>query len=219
MSDFLHELEEDIRDERIVNLWRKYGNFIITLAIGIVLGTATYTLWQYFSHKEKIKRHTTFNEAVNLYNQGKTEEAKRAFEQIDKDGGGYARLAQLYEAALSQNPVESYKQLEQVYTSDPAMGNLAKVLKTTHELGNPEAIMQVQTLTAPQNAWAPLSLELTAFAELNTGDEAKAAENFLKIMKEPGTTRNENMRTIIMLSQIDIPSFLLEKENENEAPQ
>ena len=57
MSDFLRELEEDIKEERIVNLWRKYGNLVIGIALAIVIGTVSYTLWMYFKHKSQLRSH------------------------------------------------------------------------------------------------------------------------------------------------------------------
>ena len=40
MSDFLREIEEDIQEERLYTLSRKYSNYVIGFALVIVLGTA-----------------------------------------------------------------------------------------------------------------------------------------------------------------------------------
>ncbi len=38
MSDaFIREVDEDLRQKQINNLWKKYGKFIIGIAFGIVL--------------------------------------------------------------------------------------------------------------------------------------------------------------------------------------
>ena len=63
MSDFLRELEEDIKEEKIVNLWRKYGNLVIGIALAIVIGTVGYTLWTYFKHKSQLRSHVSFSQA------------------------------------------------------------------------------------------------------------------------------------------------------------
>jgi hypothetical protein len=212
MSDIFTELEEDIREERIAVLWRKYGNYLIMLAVIIVMGTAGFTLWKYLKHRNQVKAHHSFSQATHLMKQGKKEEAIKAFQDIAQEGGGYGKLAQLYEASLLSNPTDLYTKISQENASDPALSNLAKVLRASHALDNAEALVPIESLTAPNNAWAPLSLELLALNNLKKGDEAKAAEQYIKLLKEPSRTQDEQVRASMMLSQMDIPAYLLQDE-------
>jgi hypothetical protein len=98
--------------------------------------------------------------------------------------------------------------------------NLPKVLSAAHSLSNPETLASLESLTAPNNAWAPLSHELLALSDLKKGDDTKAAQHYLKILKEPTTTQDEQTRAEMMLSQIDVPLSLLQEEvSKEEAPQ
>lgn len=216
MSDFLRELEEDIHEEKIWNIWRKYGNYIIGLALAIVIGTVGYTLWQHFKHKKQLQSHVSFSSAVSLMKQGKKEEALHAFEAIAVEGGGYGKLASLYEAALLPNPEDVYKKISQKNASDPALSNLPKVLMAARALDNPAELEPLETLTSPNNAWAPLSLELLALVDLKKGDDIQAAKQYVRILKEPYATSTEQLRATLMLSQIDAPAFLLEQEMQKE---
>ncbi len=217
MTDFFKELEDEIREERMVMLWRKYGNLIIGLAVAIVIATSGYTLWKYMSHQGKIKRHVSYSQAVSLLNQGKKAEALVAFQAITKEGGGYGKLAQLYEAALVSNPDEIYTKMASQYVADPALGNLPKLLRAAHGIGNAEAMSAIEPLSAPQNAWAPLSLELLALWNLKKGDDTAAAKDYLQLLKESSITTSEQIRAGMMLSQIDVPQFLLDEESKKEA--
>ncbi len=212
MSDFFKELEEDIREERIIILWRKYGNYIIGLALAIVIGTASFTLWKYLKNKNQLQAHVSFSEAVALVKQGKNESALKAFQTLAQEGGGYGKIAQLYEAALAPHSEALYKKISQENASDPALGNLPKILIVAHTPNNPEALASLESLTSPNNAWAPLSLELLAFNDLKKGDEVKAAQLYIKILKEPYSTSQEQLRASLMLSQLDVPPYLLEEE-------
>ncbi|MBS0271831.1 MAG: hypothetical protein JSR85_04210 [Proteobacteria bacterium] len=212
MSDFLRELEEDIREERIFILWRKYGNYIIGLALAIVLATVSYTLWQYFKHKSQVKSHVSFSNAVTLMKLGKKEEALKAFEILSQESGGYGKLSLLYEGALLSNPEDAYKRLSRLALANPALGNLPKVLRAARELDNPIALESLESLTSPNNAWAPLSLELLALASLKKGDTVEAAGKYIRILKEPYSTPTEELRASLMLSQIDAPAYLFEQE-------
>lgn len=212
MSDLLRELEEDIQEEKILNLWRKFGNYVIGLALLIILATAGYTLWKYFQHKNQLRMHGSFATAVKLYNDGKKEEALKAFQGIAQESDGYGKLAHLYEAALTPNPSEIYNKMAQKNVEDPALGNLPKVLLAARELDNGAALEAIQPLTAPNNAWAPLSYELLGFANLKKGDEVAAAKNFIAILKEPYASESERMRASLMLTQIEVPDAMFEQE-------
>lgn len=216
MSDFFKELEEDIREERIIVLWRKYGHYIIGFALAIVIGTAGYTVWKYLKHKSRIQAHISFSEAVNLVMQGKKEDALKAFHAVAKEGGGYGKLAQLYEAALLPNSEDLYTKISQENAGDPGLENLPKILKAAHALGKSEVMAALEPLTAPHNAWAPLSLELLALADLKKGDEVKAAERYIRVLKDPSITSSEQLRARMMLSQIDVPADLLESDGAKE---
>lgn len=216
MSDFFKELEDDIREERVYVLWRKYGNYIIGLAVAIVIGTSCYTLWNYLKYKSQLQSHVSFLGAVDLMKQGKKDEALKAFQTLAEEGGGYGKLAQLYEAALLPNPEDLYLKISQKNAADPALANLPKILLAARFPNNTKAVASLQSLTSPNNAWAPLALELLAFNNLKNGDEVKAAENFIKILKESFTTQNEQVRATLMLSQLDVPPSLLEEQVKNE---
>lgn len=216
MSDFFKELEEDIREERIVNLWHKYGNYVIGLALLIVIGTASYVLWQYMSHKARIKRHVSFSQAVELIHQGKKDEALKAFQSLAKEGGGYAQLAQLYEASLLPNPESLYKKISQENVADPGLNKLPKLLMAARALDNAEVLAPLESLTAPHNAWAPLSLELLALANLKRGDSINAAKLYIRLLKETFITPEEKLRAGMMLSQLEVPASLWEENNNSE---
>lgn len=219
MSDFFKELEEDIREERILGLWRKYGNFVIGLALIIVIGTAAYVVWQHMKNNAQIRRHVSFNQALELFAQGKKEDALKAFHDLGEEGGGYGKLAQLYEASLLPNPEALYTKISQENAADPALSKLPKILKAAHTLDQPEVLAALEPLTAPNNAWAPLSLELLALANLKRGDSVGAAKLYIKMLKESSLTPDEKLRAGMMLSQLDVPPDLWEEKENQEVSQ
>ena len=219
MSDFFKELEEDIREERIIVLWRKYGNYVIGLALAIVIGTSAYVLWQYMKNKAQVRRHISFAQAIDLVNKGKKEEALKAFHDLAAEGGGYGKLAQLYEASLTSDPESLYTKISKENVADPALSKLPKLLIAARSLDKPETLTPLEPLTAPNNAWSPLSLELLALADLKRGDSVGAARLYIKILKEPSLTSDEKLRAGMMLSQLDVPPALWEEISKEEAQQ
>lgn len=212
MSDFFKELEEDIREERIINLWRKYGNYIIGLALVIVIGTSAYVLWEYMKHKNQLKHHVSFLQAIELVQKGKKEDAIRAFHDLAEEGGGYGKLAQLYEASLISNPEDLYAKISQQNVADPALSKLPKLLMAARALDKSEVLVSLEPLTAPNNAWAPLALELLALANIKKGDQVEAAKIYINMLKSTSLTQDEKARAEMMLTQLDVPPSLWEKE-------
>jgi len=212
MSDFIRELEEDIREQRMVDLWRKYGNFIIGIALALVLGTSVYVLWQYMKGKAQTRRQVSFSQALELVKQGKKEEATKAFQDLAAEGGGYGKLAQLYEASLLSDPKALYTKISQENPADPALSKLPKVLMAARSLDNPEVLASLEPLTAPNNAWAPLSLELLALAHIKKGNTVEAAKILIRMLKETSLTPEGKLRAGMMLSQLDVPPSLWEEE-------
>lgn len=219
MSDFLRELEEDLHDERIINFWRNYGNYLIGLALALVIGTAGYTFWKYLNQKWQTQAYESFSNAVRLVRVGKKDEALKIFQDLGDGKGGYAKLSRLYEGALLSDPKDLYMKMSKENVSDPALGNLPKVLLAARNVDNDENLAPLESLTAPNNAWAPLSLELLALASLKKGDQAKAAEGYLRIVDEGSSTLSERVRAGLMLSQIDVPAHLLEPQKQKETAQ
>ena len=216
MTDFFKELEDDIREERIISLWHKYGKFVIGLAVILVVGTSAYVFWQHIKNKAQIRRHVSFSQSLDLLNQGKKEDALKAFHDLAAEGGGYGKLAQLYEASLLPHPEALYTKISQENPADPALSKLPKILLAARALDNPEVLASLEPLTAPNNAWAPLSLELLALGNLKRGDPVKAAKLYIKMLQETSLTPDEKLRAGMMLSQLDVPSSLWEEESHQE---
>lgn len=219
MSDFFKELEEDIREEQLIGLWRKYGNYVIGLALTIVIGTSAYVLWQHTQRKNQMNRHVSFSQALDLVKEGKKEDALKAFHALAEEGGGYGKLAQLYEASLLPDPEALYAKISKENVTDPALSKLPKILMADRALDKSEILTALEPLTAPNNAWAPLSLEILALADLKRGDPVSAAKKYIKMLKEASLTPEEKLRAGLMLSQLDIPSSLWDEVTKSEAQQ
>ena len=100
MSDIFDEVDEDVRRERFTKLWERYGNLFIALAVLVVLGVAAWRGYDYWRTKQAEQFGAQFSAAVALADQGKHDEAEKAFAAIaDKGTTGYRALAKLREAA------------------------------------------------------------------------------------------------------------------------
>ncbi len=100
VSDIFDEVDEEVRREQIKRLWERYGNLIVALAVLVVAAVAGWRGYQYWQDKQAAAASAQFTAAALLAEQGKHDEAEKAFARVAAEGAaGYRVLARLREAA------------------------------------------------------------------------------------------------------------------------
>ena len=103
MSDdgFFREVEEEIRSERLKNFWERYGLAIIAGAALIIVVTAGYRGWEWYSARQASASGDRFLEALNLANAGESDTALERLQALEADGHGqYPVLARMRAATV-----------------------------------------------------------------------------------------------------------------------
>lgn len=109
LADIFHEVDEEVRRERLKRLWDRYG---IILIVAAVLFVAAVAGWRFYQHRQAgfaAESGAAFDQAVALADEGKHEEAQAALAKIAKTGTpSYQALARLRAAAeLSQRDAKA----------------------------------------------------------------------------------------------------------------
>ncbi|WP_158809253.1 tetratricopeptide repeat protein [Beijerinckia sp. L45] len=96
MSDFIREVDEEYRRDRVVNFLTKYQVALIGLVVAIILGTAVYRIYLHYQNQAAETANARYDAAAQLVRDGKGAEAQAAFDKLQGDGpAGYAMLARL----------------------------------------------------------------------------------------------------------------------------
>jgi hypothetical protein len=94
VSDIFSEVDEEVRRERLQQLWDKYSVYIIALAVLIVAGIGGWRGYEYWVAQKAAIAGAAFENAVTLSEQGKHAEAQAAFAKVVTEAPqGYAVLA------------------------------------------------------------------------------------------------------------------------------
>ena len=100
MADIFHEVDEEVRRERLKQFWDRYSLFIIAACVLIVVGIGSWRGYEWYIERQAAIAGARFEAAVTLSEQGKTKEAETEFAKIAADApGGYAVLARFRAAA------------------------------------------------------------------------------------------------------------------------
>jgi hypothetical protein len=208
LSDIFREIDEELRRDNLQQLWKHYGNYVIGLAVVIVIATAAVVGWRAYQDKQRATQGGQYAAALDLAHQGKDADAAAAFAGLaEKADAGRAVLARLEEAASKINSgdipgaIAVYDQVAADNSVDSAFRGAATLLSARYMLdkGDPQTVIaKLQPLTAPTNAWHGLALELTALAELKAGDKAKAESDFETLGKDTTAPQGVRQRATAM---------------------
>ena len=103
MSDdsFIREVNEEIRQDQARALWDRFGPAFIGVAVAVVLATAAYVAWDYWTESRANASGDAFSQALKLANEGKDDEALAALKALEADSyGAYPLLARMRAATV-----------------------------------------------------------------------------------------------------------------------
>ena len=188
MADFFHEIEEDLRRDQAMALWKKYGSWVIGAALLLVLAVAGHWGWTKYTTHQRLQASADFLAAANA----DAPQRDAALAKVAAESGSYATLARfrLAETALKADDKAKARgilgEIAADASTDPALAGLARIQAALLELeiGKPEAAADlVRDMTVEGHAYRLAALEVTGLAALAGGDKAKARATFEELKK------------------------------------
>lgn len=173
MSDFLDELQDDMQQEKFLQLWKQYGKYLIVSCLVFLCGTGAYVFW---SHQEKLKLEDLsiqYEQALTYFEDNRPDDALKILENLEKTPTGYSVLAKLQKASYRVKQAitsdQDFTQVKKIYQDiayNPsfqplAMISLAYTLATVHQR-DPEVDKIIEAYETPHHPWKGLSLEVQA---------------------------------------------------------
>ena len=133
MADIFHEVDEEVRRERLQKLWDSYGIYAVALVVLLIAGIGAWRGYEWWQAKKAAVAGAAFESALSLSEEGKHAAAEAAFAKIAAEApAGYRILARLRAAAeLAQakpaDAVKAYDELSADNSLGPALQDLAAV--------------------------------------------------------------------------------------------
>jgi len=222
MSDdsFIREVNEEYRSDQAKALWERYGIVVAGLALLIVLGTAGYVGYQYWDKSRANASGDKFLAALQLANDGKSDEAITAFDQLEKDGyGAYPVLARMRAATVKANKgdfdgaVKDFDAVAADTAIPSALRDMAKLragLILVDHGAYADVSSRVEALTGDTNPLRHSAREALGLAAWKDGKPADALKLFDQISADEAAPRNLRQRATLMAELIrgsgDVPA-------------
>ena len=197
MTDVFKEIDEELRRERLEQVWRKHGRLIIAMAAAAVVAAAGYAGWQKYHQSQMLAVSDRYALAMAAADpaKGDTAAAEQSLAAIAGENSGYRGLAALEAAAVAArtDPGGAAKLFDALAADTnvaPELRDLAHLLKVMQLLdsGDPAALSgELAPLSADDNPWRFSARELDALLAIRTGDTARATDLLTKLSDDATT--------------------------------
>lgn len=189
MTDIFHEVQEDVRRERWMHLWKRYGDYLMGGAALIVIGVAGWQLWARYEAGQNTEISNAYIMAVETQDPAK---AAAAFAKLAKDApAGYALISRMQEAnallAAGERDKAAALYRAEIAGKDPLFTSVAR-LRLGWAEADTIAKKDVQELMAPLtvagNPFRFMANELLAYVDYRLGDVAASQTAYAALAKD-----------------------------------
>lgn len=202
-TSFFREVDDEVRRERMEEVWRKYGRYVIGAVIAIVVGTAATTYWREQTNQKLEAGTTALASQLQSLKADNEAETIKALEALGTSApGGQAALARLYAAGLAGGKdrpaaLAELKAVAESASSPPLYRELAKLLSIQLRLDSDDAAVlqtELTPLMAKDQPWRWSAKEYAALLALKQGDAAKARALYTELNTDGDTPQGIHQR-------------------------
>lgn len=206
------EVEEELRRERVQELWNRYGTYFLIAAVAVVAG-----VWSgrfYFDRQQATAAAAgaAYDEALDFVSKSKPAEAVTAFEKLAGSGpAGYAALAKMQLAAAhlkageKAKAAEALQSLADSQSADQTLRQIASLQLAMLKIGDgafTEAENRLNDLAADTSPWRANARELIAVAALKQGKLDAARSALELVLADPTAPAGVRSRVQVLLGTI-----------------
>jgi len=212
VADIFHEVDEEVRRERLKKLWDRYSLYLIALAVIVVAGVGSWRGYEWWQAKQAAAAGSAFEAAVALSEAGKHQEAEAAFAKVAAEApGGYKVLSRLRAASeLAQiKPADGVKAFEDIAADpsvEPTLQDLATVragLLLVDKTPFAEMKRQLDPLTDSSRAFRHSARELLVLSGWLNHDLTEAKRYIDMMAADPETPPGARARMQVLVALIN----------------
>lgn len=220
MTDIFHEIQEDLRRERMRKLWDRYGIVLIAAVVLAIAGAAAWSGYTYWRQQQAVAASIALQQAVELNAAGKHAEAEAAFQELARSGPeGYRAIAlfRAGNAAAARDKAAGVTAFDAIAADtrlDSVVRDMARlraglILLDTSDLA--DVTQRVGDLAAGTGPLRNPAREILALAQLKAGDRDAANKTATQITEDAGATagvrsRAELIRRLTAAPPTDAPA-------------
>jgi hypothetical protein len=210
-DNIFREVDEELRSERMRNLWRRAAPFVIGAAVAIVALVAVNEGWTWFHSSNAARSSDELYEAFDLVDGGDLPAAQAQLDEVIASGSGsYPVLAEFRKAGLlaqqgqTQEAVGAYDALaagqSNTHLRDLAYLLAANLLVDTGTVADVES--RVGSIASSESPLRNAAREALGLAQYRSGDYLASRTNFEDVINDPLTPSATRNRMSFYLGQM-----------------
>ncbi|MGO4198554.1 tetratricopeptide repeat protein [Rhizobium sp. YAF28] len=211
-DSFIREVNEELRSDQMKGAVRRFGRYIIAIAVLIVLGTIGKVAYEYWDNTRSSGAGDQFLAAMKLADENKTDEALAALDKLEKEGhGAYPVLARMRAATVQSQKgdnagaIASFQTIAKDKSVPAAVQDAAKMRAGWLLIENgayEQVSAAVEEMAVPGNAFRHSAREALGLAAYKAGNMAQARQWFQSIVDDVDSPRGVANRAHMMLDLI-----------------
>ena len=175
-EEFINEVDEDLKEEKRVKLWKKLLPYVLGFSFGVILLTSGFVFWENYTKNTNQSLGDDFTAAVGLASEDDIDAALLALDRIvDKGSDGYATIAKMKKASILiqkgdlEKGLDIYLDLER-NAVDQSFRDIATILYVLNSMDivDPLILLEKVKPLEASKIWKSSALELKAFIYLKT---------------------------------------------------
>jgi len=210
----IREVNDDLREERMMKLWKRFGGSIVGVAVLIIVIVAGYQGWKQYDFSARGREGERFHAAQQLAKSGDMDGARQAFALLSVDASsGYGVLARFQQAALlsikgdSKGAARLYQRIAHDTASDVALSGLADIQGAMVEINAggyavPAMKLRLQTLSGGDQPYRYSARELLGLIAIDAGETTKAHDLFKQLSGDAAAPRGIRNRAKNMMQYL-----------------
>ena len=209
MADIFREVDEDIRQERYLKLWRRWRYWLLGVAAVALGGAVAYVVIDDARESARQAEGRQFAAALDA---GRDSEAADRFAALAAEAStGYAALARIAEADARARrgdvagAVAAYDLMARDGRVPALYRDLAALLAAQRSIDRAPAAeidQRLAPLVVGASPWRPLAAELSGIAALRAGDEGTARAVFAALVGDQAAPISQRQRAAELLTSL-----------------
>lgn len=213
MSEIFREIDEELQQDRVKELWKQYGVYAVTAILAIVIAAGGFSYWRNAETAAREAAADAFMAAQQLAQVEQYETAAQAFEELALHApAAYSVLARFQYAAVigeagdRRAAGDAYREIAADPSVDTLYQELALLLMAmqTMDIEEPELLLQqLRPLAETGKPWRHTALETIAAVQIRQNDFAGAKESLTQLgddLDAPSGARNRAVELLEVLS-------------------
>ncbi|MCP3730216.1 tetratricopeptide repeat protein [Sphingomonas sp. MG17] len=220
---FLREVDEELRKDQALHVWRNYGRWIIGAVIAGLLAFAGFLYWQSHSDTRRGEEGEKFKAAFKALSENKVQETEAPLKELAQSSSdGFNAMARFTQAdvLLQKNDLKGAAAILGGIAGDTGLAqefrDLALIRQTSAEYDTlkPEQVVErLKGLAVKGGIWFGSAGELVATAYLRQGKRGDAGKLYGEIAKDESVPRSIRQRAVQMAGVLGVDAIVDQGED------